>query len=80
MAAGGGDAGVPPFGGRDEKGWAQVDIYIYLHAAEHCGALHIYSTHYGSMTGYREEASITATKAVVGTGGPDIPREAGGGG
>ena len=26
----GGDVGVPPFGGRDEGVWDQVDRYVYI--------------------------------------------------
>ena len=46
--------GIPPFEGRDEGGWYQVDIDIYLQAEEYSCIVHSYSPHFEPITGYEE--------------------------
>ena len=76
MSVGVGDMGVTPFGVRNEGGWDLGYRDLYIQAEEHSGVVHSYLRHYGPMAGYRDETGITGTKAVVGTGGPGITREA----
>ena len=54
------------------------EIWTYIQAAEHCGTAHSYFPHSRPMLGYREEARILDIEEVVGSGGPGLPREAGG--
>ena len=52
MAAGGGDVGVPPFGGRDEVFWDIGHLYVHLQAIEYGGAVNHYAPYSGPMSGY----------------------------
>ena len=41
---------------------------------EYSDAVHSYVPHYGPMPEGIEEARVVGAKAVVGAGGPDLPR------
>ena len=72
--------GVKSFGVCDEGSGTWGYWEIYIQEEEHGGAVHSYSPHSGPTHVYYEEAGIADTNKVMGTGGPDIPREADGGG
>ena len=69
---------INSFVGCNKDGWDQGNKNVYLHTAEHFGALNSYSYFYELMPEYKEEARITDTSELVKTEGTGIPRESGG--
>ena len=64
--------------GFNKDGWDQGNQNVYLHTAEHVGALNSYSSFYETMPEYKEEDRITDTSESVKTGGTGLSRESGG--
>ena len=62
----------------NKDGWDQGNQNVYLHTAEHFGALNSYSYFYEPMPEYKKEARITDTSESAKRGGTGLPRKSGG--